>query len=396
MKQWVQCWGQSHAPLSAFSFDNQCRTVRLVLKSAVSGEKVRVRLSNEYGKTDVLLSGVSAAPCDENGVLTGDSVDLPLVKTLPAGESLTTGEGNLHVQAGSFFCVSVCIREGKLTSGNLMSGVNCLLLPGDRRHSIYPRAKPRFNDSVRHAATAFLQIPLQTPIPLLETVELLNADGASSVVVFGDSLCQQGFWVNPFAERICAVFPGKFSVINRSIMGNRVLRDASPVFPLKGFYGIRALTRLERDVLQYPDISHAILMLGANDLLHYATISGRPSEKPAISALAEGVFELAEAMQRRGIRVMGSTLVNFRDSVDATQEKSDLCDLVNLLLRANQDRFDAFLDLAAVTGDPEHPQHTRPEFVGGDKMHFNALGGNAVAQAIDLSFFKSQEKRNVK
>ena len=396
MKQWVQAWGQAHAPLSAFSFGNQCRTVRLVLRTAVSGEKIRVRLSNEYGKTDVLLSGISAAPCNETGVLTGDGVDLPVVKKISAGESVTSGEAALRLHAGDHFCVSLCVREGKLTSGNLMSGVNCLLLSGDRRHSIYPNDRPRLNDSVRHFATNLLSIPLQTPIPLFETVELLNADGARSIVVFGDSLCQQGFWVNPFAERVREAFPGKFSVINRSIMGNRVLRDASPVFPLKGFYGKRAMTRLERDVLQYPDVSHVILMLGANDLLHYATINGRPNEKPSPMQLLDGVFSLAETMQSHGLRVMGCTLVNFRDCVDATQEKSDLCDLVNTLIRANADRFDAFLDLAAVTGDPEHPQHTRPEYVGGDNMHFNARGGKAVAEAIDLTFFKESAKERVK
>ncbi len=389
MKQWVQCWGQAHAPLSAFSFDNHCRTVRLVLQSAIGGSAVRVRLSNEFGKEDVELSGVCAAPCSEDGALTGDSVDLPAPKTLAAGEVITTGEGRLNLAAGDRFCVSVCVREGRLTSGNLMSGVQCLLLPGDRRHSIFPQAQPRFNDSLRHFATGLLQIPLQTPIPLFETVELLNGDGAKSIVVFGDSLCQQGFWVNPFAARIHAAYPGAFSVINRSIMGNRILRDASPVFPLKGFYGTRALTRLQRDVLQFSDVSHVILMLGANDLLHYATINGRPSEKPSPMQLVEGVFALAQEMQAHGIRVMGCTLVNFRDCVDATQEKSDLCDLVNTLIRANADRFDGFLDLAAVTADPEHPQHTRPDYVGGDKMHFNATGGSAVANAIDLAFFRT-------
>ncbi len=172
-----------------------------------------------------------------------------------------------------------------------------------------------------------------------------------------------------------------------------MLRDASPVFPLKGFYGERALTRLKRDVLQYPDVSHVILMIGANDLLHYATINGRPNEKPAPMQLLEGVFSLAETLQQNDIRVMGCTLVNFRDCVDATQEKSDLCDLVNTLIRANAGRFNAFLDLAAVTGDSEHPQHTRPDYVGGDKMHFNATGGKAVAEAIDLSFFKQEKGR---
>ena len=388
MEQWVQAWGQSHAPLSAFSFDDRCRTVRLVIQSAISGSRVRVKLSNAYGKGELQLGGVSVAPCDENGVLTGDGVDLPLEHRLPAGDTLLSGDMPLQIAAGDYFSVSVCVRKGKLTSGNLMNNAKCLLLPGDRRHSIYPQSAARFNDSVRSFATGLLQIPLQTPIPLVDTVEVLNSDGASTIVVFGDSLCQQGFWVNPFAERLREAHPGAFSVINRSIMGNRVLRDASPVFPLRGFYGMRASTRLERDVLPYSDVTHAILMLGANDLLHYATINGLPSEKPSVTDLLDGVFDLARQMRRHAIRVMGCTLVNFRDCVDATQEKSDLCDLANTLIRANADRFDVLLDLAAITGDPEHPQHTRPDYVGGDKMHFNAAGGQAVADAIDLDFFR--------
>ena len=388
MKQWVQCWGQAHAPLSAFSFDDRCRTVRLVLKTTISGAAVRVRLSNEYGKTDLQLGGVSAAHCDKNGNLTGDSVDLSAPKKLAIGACVITGEAKLPVSAGDYFCVSVCVRSGKLTSGNLMSDARCLLLAGDRRHSIFVEPRLRLNDRVRHAATGLLSIPLQTPVPLFETVELFNETGASSIVVFGDSLSQQGFWVKPFTARVCAAFPGRFSVINRSIMGNRVLRDASPVFVLKGFYGVSAKARLARDVLQYKDVSHVILMLGANDLLHYATISGRPNERPSLAALADGLFMLSREMQSHGIRVMGSTLVNFRDGVDATQEKSDLCDLVNTLIRAGADHFDALFDLAAVTGDPERPQHTRADFVGGDKLHFNAAGGEAVAHAMELAFFE--------
>lgn len=390
MQQWVQTWGQSHTALSAFSFADGCRTLRLVLRSNISGSAIRVRLSNAYGREAVVLGGVSAAPCDEAGVLTGDSVDLDAPAFLPAGESVVTDMGAIRVAADSFLCVSVCVNGGALQSGNLMNNARCLMMHGDRRHSIFPDDLPRFKDGVQWLACSLLRMKLPHPIPLFDTVELLNGDGASSVVVFGDSLSQQGFWVNPFEERIRSAFPGRYSVINRSIGGNRVLRDTSPVFPLKGFYGVRALNRLGRDVLQFKDVSHAVLEIGVNDLIQFASISGRASEKPDIDLLTQGIFALAADMRERGIRVMGTTLVNFRDCMDGTKEKSDMCDRVNEILRAGAEAFDALFDLNEVTADPEKPQHARLDWLGGDKLHFNEKGGNAVADAIDLGFFEQR------
>ena len=69
-------------------------------------------------------------------------------------------------------------------------------------------------------------------------------------------------------------------------------------------------------------------------------------------------------------------------------EKADLCDQVNAVLREKADRFDCLFDLNAVVADPARPQHTRLDYLGKDKMHFNILGGAAVADAIDLGFFR--------
>lgn len=388
MERWVQTWGQAHTALSAFSYSDACRTFRLLINTAVGGKCVRVRLSNVHGDAAVTLGGVCVARCDENGVLCGDSVDLDAPRTLAAGESIVTGSGKLDLQPGDWFCVSLCVQSGELQSGNLENTARCLILSGDSRHAIYPNPTTRLKETVRKGACRLLRIQLKPPVPLFETVELLNDTGASSIAVFGDSLSQQGFWTQPFERRIRARFPGRFSVINRGINGNRVLRDTSPVFPLHGFYGVRGVNRLQRDVLQYPDVSHAILSLGVNDLIHYASISGKPQEKPDVDVLCEAILSLSDRMRETGIRVMGCTLVNFRDCIDATDEKADLCDQVNAVLRQNENRFDSLFDLNAVVADPARPQHTRLDYLGKDKMHFNILGGAAVADAIDLGFFR--------
>ena len=79
--------------------------------------------------------------------------------------------------------------------------------------------------------------------------------------------------------------------------------------------------------------------------------------------------------------------INLIDHIDGTKEKSDLVDQVNEILRTNADAFNALLDLGAIVADPEKPQHAKRDYLGGDRLHFNEKGGNAVADAVDLDFF---------
>ena len=62
---------------------------------------------------------------------------------------------------------------------------------------------------------------------------------------------------------------------------------------------------------------------------------------------------------------------------------------VKAVLRENETRFDCLFDLNAVVADPAKPQHSRLDYLGKDKLHFNIIGGAAVADAIDLGFFSA-------
>ena len=140
--------------------------------------------------------------------------------------------------------------------------------------------------------------------------------------------------------------------------------------------------------MQYADITHAVLEVGVNDVLQFGTVSGRANEKPDIDILTQGIFSMAADMRAKGIRVMATTLPYLIDHIDGTKEKSDLVDQVNEILRTNTDAFDALLDLGAIVADPDKPQHANRDFLGGDKLHFNEKGGQAVADAVDLEFFR--------
>ena len=52
------------------------------------------------------------------------------------------------------------------------------------------------------------------PIPLFQSVQVLNSTGATSIIVYGDSISQQGYWTNAFAKRIEESYPGRYAVVN--------------------------------------------------------------------------------------------------------------------------------------------------------------------------------------
>ena len=385
MEKWTAVWGQAHAGLSYFSYGSKSRTLRLIISPAISGTSLRIRLSNRYGKDDVLIGGISAAPCDRAGRLSSDGIDLSSAFTIPKGEDFVSEPVPFAVGSGDLFCVSVYVRSGRLTSGNLMNNADLRVMDGDRRHSVFTSHRKRTNDTLRGLAMKLLRFPLHMPIPLFDAVELLNGDGAGSLFVFGDSLSEQGFWVNALEDRVRAELPGRFSVVNKSIMGNRLLRDGSDISILKSIYGTRGIKRLDQDVLAYDNISAVVIELGVNDLLQYSTINGLPNERPTVDELFGGILDVTNRLREKGTKVIVCTLVGFRDFMDSTEEKCLLREKFNSLLREHKNDFDGFLDLAEAVADPSRPGCSRLECLGGDKLHFNALGGKAVADRFDMT-----------
>lgn len=388
---WVQCWGQSHAALSFFYYPSCKKTYRLVLNTAISGEQIRVRLSGKCQKNDVEIGALTASRCDADGTFIGEPVKLTFGGkssfTLKKGITAVSDSAPLSVNAGEYVALSLYVKEGSLTSGNLLSNVNIITAKGDRTADRELPNEPRVRDSVRSLACKVLGMFLHKPIPLFDSVELLNTDGAKSIVIFGDSLSQQGFWTNAFDERIRASFPGRYSVINKSIMGNRVLLDYSTKFFCRGLFGQRGTERIKDDVYAYDNVDHVILALGVNDVLQYGTITTYKKEKPDPKELCAAIKQLTFDIKARGTKVMVMTLIGFADFPDYKPDKEELRHQVNTWLRENKDLFDGFFDLAKLSGVPGKEGYTVLSYLGPDKLHPNLEGGKFFADSIDLSMF---------
>ena len=391
--KWVQVWGQAHSAFSYFYYPSCSKTYRIVMKSSISGKSVRFELSNECAKNDVYIGALSVAKCDENGNFTGEcktaTVNSQKSFCLKMGQVVKSDEIPLEIEAGEYFCVSAYVEKGALRSGNLLDNVNLLTVKGDVSHTAQIENQRRKRDKVREVASSLLKMYFHKPIPLFQSVQVLNSTGAKSIVVYGDSISQQGYWTNAFAGRIYEAYPGRYSVINKSIMGTRLLRDFSTRFFCKGLFGKSALNRLQRDILNYSDVEYVIIALGTNDFLQPGTIQAPKKEKCSAEDFIDGMLTLTQALKDNGIKPVVFNILNFGESIDSRPEKEALVTQTNKLLFENRENFHAFYDQAGLCVNPDKPTCSKIEYLGGDNVHPNKAGGKLVADNIDINWFNS-------
>ncbi|MCR5523934.1 MAG: hypothetical protein K6F64_09960 [Clostridia bacterium] len=391
--KWVQNWGQSHSALSFFCYPSARRTFRLIINSAISGDKMRISLSNRFGKNDVSIGSITVGKCDENGnVNTGlfkrVSFDGETSITLKKGERIRSDEFDFDINTNEYYCVNAYVTGGDLTSGNLLDNAKITFGNGNYSQTAYMKDEYRKRDSVIKFAGKLLGMHFPRPIPLFDSVEVLNYENADSIVVFGDSISQQGFWTIPFEERLRERYPGQYSLVNKSVMGNRLLRDCSPIFPAKGLYGIKATDRINDDIYPYDNIKYVILFLGVNDIFEYGTINALKSEKPDPEDIFAAIKSITDSLHSRGTKVVMFNIPAFGSAPDATREKDAMRKVVNAMLKDNCEMFDGFFDIASAAEDPEDDYYSKAEFIGPDKLHPNAYGGKYLADLIDLDMFK--------
>ncbi len=392
LTNWVEIWGQAHAHLSHFYYPSDEKTFRFVLNSAVSGERIRIELSNEFGDNDVHIGNITASRCDKNGRLLSEATMLTVNGKsdfwLKEKETVLSDEAELLVKTGEYVAISIFVKKGDLKSGNLLNNLELLTVKGDASQISDIKNERRKRDKVIEIAGKVLNLFLHKPLPLLKSVQVLNFTDSSSIIVIGDSLSQQGFWTNRLEERIREEYPGKLSLINKSIMGNRVLRDFSTRFPCKGLFGHSGMKRIERDVLPYSDCKYVILALGTNDFLQYGTIAAPKSEKPTAEAVFDGVKQIYDRLTAAGKKVIIVNTVKFGECIDSRAEKEKMAEEYNRMLEEKRDYFYAVFDQASLLVNPEKPNCTKKIFLGKDNLHFNLFGGSTVADNFDLLLFR--------
>jgi lysophospholipase L1-like esterase len=164
--------------------------------------------------------------------------------------------------------------------------------------------------------------------------------------------------------------------MNNGLGGNRILYD------LRGDSGLK---RFDREVLSQPGVTHAIVMLGTNDLRNRWA---KPDEEVTGEQIIAGLQQMAVRAHSRGIKLIGATLTPFgnetfmADAWNPTREKHRIT--VNKWIR-DSDAFDGVADFDAALRDPEIPTQMRAVDDCGDGLHPSDSGYCKMGDAIDLA-----------
>jgi lysophospholipase L1-like esterase len=116
-----------------------------------------------------------------------------------------------------------------------------------------------------------------------------------------------------------------------------------------------------------------------------------PSEAVTVDDLTAGFRQLIARAHEQGLTIIGCTLPPLEGNTSLpgydTPENEAKRVALNDWIRTSG-AFDGVVDVDLVLRDPSHPTRLLPLYDSGDHLHPNTAGGQAIAEAIDLRFFR--------
>jgi lysophospholipase L1-like esterase len=381
--RWLGSWGASPAPPMATvpngttrgitpTFNNQ--TIVQVVRLSAGGQRLRLRLTNEYGAHALEIGAARVALIGPDGaILAGSDRAVTFSRapgaTIPAGAPLISDPVALPTKTMARLRVSLFLPGDTGGCTCHFTGLELVqVAAGDATQ----RALPPATGTAQYRA-------------FLSGVEVETTAAAGPVIVaFGDSITD-GYqstvganrrWPDRLEERLAARDPGRAdAVVNAGIGGNRVLSDGAIAI-----FGQSALTRFDRDVLSVPGATHVVVLEGVNDL------GASRTAPPSAEALIAGYRQLIARTHAHGLKIIGATILPYGGASYFAPPGEAVRTAVNTWIRTFHE-FDGVIDLDAAIRDPARPERMRAELQSGDWLHPNDAGYRVMGDAVDLALF---------
>lgn len=390
---WVATWAASPEPANAESkqpiLNLQDQTVRERVRVSVAGARIRIRLTNEYGASPLLVGSATAAmPTDPAGVKSGSIQTVTFGGktsiTIPPGAPALSDPVALPIVYGEEVSISLYFPKRVTTPTEHSLALKRAIVspPGDHTHD------EKIQGGTEASNWVFVSAVL---VPAQPSQRLVVAFGDSIIDGDGSTFDADRNLPNALIRRLAKTPDDtKLAVTNEGIAGNRLLADG-PIATL----GASALARFDRDALSLPGVTHVILLEGLNDIGFPGAklddlLLADPADTRSASDLIGGYQQLIARAHARGIKLIASTLTPC-EGVDLpgyhSEAKEAVRQEVNKWIRTS-DAFDGVIDFDAVLRDPDHPARISARFSSEDHLHPNDAGYQAMADSINLALFQ--------
>jgi lysophospholipase L1-like esterase len=389
---WVATWAASPEPANSDPSEPllnlQDQTVRERVRLSIGGSQFRLRLSNEFGSSPLLVGSVTVAVPVDPASIKPDSLQVVTFGgrrsfTIPAGAPLWSDPIPVSLPYGAEISVSLYFPERVATP--TWHGLAL------KRAIVSPRGDHTRDEKIQGGSESTSSILLSAVlVPSQPSQRLVVAFGDSIVDGDGSTIDADRNWPGAFIRRL-GKMPDhpNLAVVNEGIAGNRLLADG-PIPSL----GPSGLARFDRDALSVPGVTHIVLLEGLNDIsFPGAKLGDLLLAAPSDTRTAEDVIgayrQLISRAHTHGVKLIGVTLTPCEDVVLPgyySEAKAAIRQTVNKWIRTSG-AFDGVIDFDAILRDPDHSSRLLPRLASDDHLHPNDAGYQAIADAINLALF---------
>jgi lysophospholipase L1-like esterase len=347
-------------------------SIREIVQVSVGGDKIRVKFSNEHGKSPLNIKAVEIAVATSSG--SSADIKVGTMKSLKF-----KGKAGVTIEAGKMVAsdaidfklrnrenVAITIHYGecdnKIVTGHPGSRTTSYLVEGNG--SDFSKAK-----KTNHWYT-------------ICGIDVVGNKNTRAVAILGNSITDgrgsttnmQDRWPDNLSRALLDNAKTKdVAMLNLGIGGNCVLR---------GGLGPTGASRFTRDIMQQEGVKYVIIFEGINDLG-----SCRNGEQTA-NALIEAYKKMIVEAHAKGIKVYGGTITPFKGNKYHTPDHEAARTKVNTWIRTSG-AFDAVIDFDKMIRDSANPEALQSKYLyENDWLHPNAEGYKTMGSSIDLKLFQ--------
>ena len=365
-------------------------TIRQIIRVTAGGSQIRLKLSNQYGESDVEVKSMHVAKQSKDALSDGKGygtakVHMSTIDTatdtavtvngqssfvIPKGKVIVTDPIDLAVEGLDNIAVSMFFGSAPKTN-----------ITGHRG----ARATTYQIDGDKVSAESMAAAQTTTAWYFLADCATVCPEG-KAVVFFGDSITD-GYgtdasylgkkpdsytrYIDYLAKRLQANDSTKnISVLNEGLGSNSIL----------GMYPtVSGKQRFSRDVLEHDKVEYVVILFGVNDI-------GKTTDASLHNKLIPEYEKMIKLCHDNGIKVYGAPILPFGTSDYYTAAAETVRTEINNWMRSDASELDGIIAFDEAVADPANPINIKYEYTKADGLH-PYEGYSVMADAVELSMF---------
>ena len=398
---WTAAWGTTPVRFdpniilsfkkAKINFGLPSLTFRTHLTPTLSGEKIRIKFSNIFGKKDLTINAATVAKGfkdSQTKIIKSSLKDITFSGsksvTIKAGESVFSDPVEIKITALEPIVISSFVKKSGMMRTFGMIGGHTHAQFGNLTKAPDMLGSPmKLNGDFGEYAI----------IPMITDIDVLR-DDASAAVFIGDSTIANEI---PYliSRKLHDNDIHNIGVIQEAVKGNRLSHNGAG--NLGCCYGEAMVKRFKRDALSISNVKYIFIKVGDNDIIHPQCKSMK-SSAPYISPddMIKDYKYLIDKAHAHGIKVFLFTRTPWRgytrnilhkgDDVKWTYGIDEMRKKINRWILSPECTADGCCDLNYLCTD-SLLEEMKKEYTT-DGIHFTVLGQKQVADNFSLKYFE--------